>query len=870
VVLLQWKRRLLSMGRLCILLSDKTRLPLLFLGLLTVSLGGLLVASASQTILIVADRELDRYWRTTYDILVRPVGARSPIEEKYGLVEANHLSGIWGGITFEQYETIRSIPGVEVAAPIAMLGYKVGVALGNEMPFPPFPGAYALDETATIDGGSRTYTPSGFPRRHYYYFDWNPWERPPGWEETYRYLGDLTVNHPSPTVNGTFWFPIFLAGIDPLQEAALTGLDQALLEGHYLTEDESLVPRVEFVPLPAYNAPDAQINLPVLINATTYISLSHHTELRRVILPQGMVTSEELLARGGTGYLNGLPSEIVAVATLDSQEMYQKMIESISSQSIFLGGWATVSIPDVLEYREATSPTHSGCVLEVQLPEDQADQEEVYYRRLRGAEFNASYMLDIKGIFDIENLPRPADVTRVPLETYFPPVAILRYDDQGRPVEPPRELRPTLNPAGYIQPPPLLLTTLQAARALRGEAAISAIRVRVALEGCSPRQPENCPITPAAQRKIETIAIEIQRQTGLDVDIMVGSSPRRILVRVPGIGYVEEQWIQKGVNLVYRQGIRSGHWLLLSALLFAEAFFTLDLVWAEVAARRHVIALQKALGWRSRTVFAQVVRQVVTTGIGAALTGAIGAWCVSRFLNWQSPSPGVLAGLPVAVTGLCVVSSILPAWLASRVPPITGIQHGGVRYCQRAGRAISGMWAYAWSEVTRRPVRTVLTGSVSAISAALLTLLLATSVQQRGLLGGTLLGEFILVHVEPFHYALVAIGLGLMSLSVVNGLLEGIIERRREIGILKAIGWRTGTVAWLFVMEGTLLGLVGGATGAMLGSMVLLWLYRTFTLLLAGVAALSMAVPGLVGALAALYPAGVAARVSPATVMRNE
>jgi len=31
-----------------------------------------------------------------------------------------------------------------------------------------------------------------------------------------------------------------------------------------------------------------------------------------------------------------------------------------------------------------------------------------------------------------------------------------------------------------------------------------------------------------------------------------------------------------------------------------------------------------------------------------------------------------------------------------------------------------------------------------------------------------------------------------------------------------------------------------------------------------------MVTPGLVGALAALYPAGVAARVSPATVMRNE
>ena len=85
---------------------------------------------------------------------------------------------------------------------------------------------------------------------------------------------------------------------------------------------------------------------------------------------------------------------------------------------------------------------------------------------------------------------------------------------------------------------------------------------------------------------------------------MVGSS-RRILVNVPGIGYVEEQWIQKGVNLVYKQGIQTGSWLLLGTLLAAGGLFTLDLTWADVVARRRLIALQKALGWRSSTVLSQ-------------------------------------------------------------------------------------------------------------------------------------------------------------------------------------------------------------------------------------------------------------------------
>lgn len=842
---------------------------ILFLGLLTISMGGLLVASASQTTLIVADRELSSYWRTTYDILVRPAGIRSPIEEKHGLVEANHLSGIWGGITFEQYEAIKSIPGVEVAAPVAMLGYEVGVALGNRVTFPPYPGAYVFDETATVDDGNRTYTPPEFPRRHYYYFDRNP--QAPARKEAYRDLGSLTVNHPSPSVNGTFWFPIFLAGIDPPQEAALVGLDQALLEGQYLAGNESLVPRVDFTPLPDYSAPEAQINLPVLINATTYISLSHRAELKRVALPQDVVTIEDLLARGGTDYLDGLSSETVTVTVLSGQEMYQKMIESIRSASILLGGWSAASIPSALVYQEVTPlSTYSGHVFEIQIPENpEGDQAEISYRRSLKADFNASYILDVKGIFDIENLPKPADVNRVPLETYFPPIAVLRYDGNGNPVDPPRELRPTLNPAGYIQPPPLLLTTLEAARALRGEAAISAIRVRVALEGCSSQRPEECPMTPAAQRKIEAVAIEIQRQTGLDVDIMVGSSPKRVLVHVPGIGYIEEQWIQKGVNLVYKQGIQSGHWLLLIALLVTGSFFTLDLVWAGVIAYRDLIALQKALGWRTYTVLVQIVRQVVVVGAGATAVGVLGASGMSYLLGWRSLMPEMVVGLSGVMVGLCTVSSLPPAWLASRVPPIVGLERE-VRYYRKAAGTVSGRWVYAWSEIKRRPVRTVLTGIASALSAALLVLLMAATVQQRGLLAGTLLGEFILVHVEPFHYALVGVGLGLAALSTANGLLESVIERRREIGMLKAVGWRTGTVAWSFVMEGILIGMSGGLAGALLGGLAFLGLHRSLTPALAGVVVFSMAVPALVGALAALYPACVAARVSPAVVMRNE
>ena len=45
------------------------------------------------------------------------------MERREGLVRDDYLSGIFGGITMAQYHRIARLPGVQVAAPIAMIGY---------------------------------------------------------------------------------------------------------------------------------------------------------------------------------------------------------------------------------------------------------------------------------------------------------------------------------------------------------------------------------------------------------------------------------------------------------------------------------------------------------------------------------------------------------------------------------------------------------------------------------------------------------------------------------------------------------------------------------------------------------------------------
>jgi hypothetical protein len=94
-------------------------------------LAGIVIACASLGVLVSTARTqnlqvhgtLGRAFRSSYDILVRPKGSQTQMERREGLVRDNFLSGIFGGITMNQYRQIGKLPGVQVAAPIAMIGY---------------------------------------------------------------------------------------------------------------------------------------------------------------------------------------------------------------------------------------------------------------------------------------------------------------------------------------------------------------------------------------------------------------------------------------------------------------------------------------------------------------------------------------------------------------------------------------------------------------------------------------------------------------------------------------------------------------------------------------------------------------------------
>ncbi|MEE6262541.1 FtsX-like permease family protein [Plantactinospora sonchi] len=97
----------------------------LFTGMLVATTGFVVLTGATTTSQLRLSDRVERETRAAYDVLVRPKGSRTPLEEQRDLVRPNYLSGLFGGITTVQYEQVKAVPGVEVTAPVAMVGYTM-------------------------------------------------------------------------------------------------------------------------------------------------------------------------------------------------------------------------------------------------------------------------------------------------------------------------------------------------------------------------------------------------------------------------------------------------------------------------------------------------------------------------------------------------------------------------------------------------------------------------------------------------------------------------------------------------------------------------------------------------------------------------
>ncbi|MDP8205981.1 MAG: FtsX-like permease family protein [Candidatus Electryonea clarkiae] len=146
--------------------------------------------------------------------------------------------------------------------------------------------------------------------------------------------------------------------------------------------------------------------------------------------------------------------------------------------------------------------------------------------------------------------------------------------------------------------------------------------------------------------------------------------------------------------------------------------------------------------------------------------------------------------------------------------------------------------------------------------------------------------------IEPARYAngIIIMLLAVIAIStVINTVLMSVMERTRELGTMRALGYGRRQIVWLIISESFVIGIISSIFGIILGMGMALWIQRVgidFSAAMGSIdipmkpiiypeprniTALWAAVYGVViSALAAWYPARVAVRMHPAEAIRAE
>ncbi len=867
-------------------------------GLVTASVGFVLLTAASRTTQAVLSGDVGRAWYAPYQILVRPAASLSELEQRAGLIRPNFLSGLNGGITPEQLNSVRATAGVAVAAPIAVVGFtewQTAFSLAPADVADPHAElqllrvrAIASDaEAGSVypagDWQQVLYAPEGVVQteqssngavqhilvvgQHRIACDDLPDPRAPGGGASIPCFGGAPPAQQEVAPGG--WMadwpqPVVVAGIDPAAESALLALDGCVQSGRYLN-DEDQVAKVGIPPA---------ATIPILASSRSY--LAEDVMLEREWLKLEPVALED----GGSGLPDGTAAwHRAGVVTRTPGDAYRAYLERLgageslyNASSLWTAGDVTYrSVGDDHLAVEAQAPDltvfQSAVVVgpgsKAEVPPEAQDtwfRGIDAHRQLRRDELFPRWSL--VGTFDPGCLPGFDPLAGYRLETYTAPE--VRMPDGG-------VLGATRNMAGYVNTPPLVLTTLPGAAYLAdqarfedaaGAAFISAIRVKV--EGVD--QP-----SPASQAKLARIAADIETATGLQVDIVAGSSPRQIRVDLPSGSFgraaatVEEGWAVKGVAVQFVEALRLQDLVIFTIVLVAAAILIGQTAYVAVRRRRREFGVLRALGWPAWRVGAVVEVEMLALGI---VSGAISmgialplARAVGVGLTWGQ----VLGVLPLAVS-LALGAGLLPALLAGRGGPLEVI---GGKPPRTSIRAVSVLHLAVGDLLTARRSELVLGVIASGLAALLIGGVALASGAFAATLDATVLGVYLSLRVQPFHWLIGGLVSAVAILGIGQTVTLNYLERQVELAALRALGWPASAIVRYLLAQAFAIGSIGGVVAA--GGTVSLGLASGSAAglmlssgLLAFVAAIVLSMAAAVG------PTIIAFRAAPAASLRGE
>lgn len=682
-----------------------------------------------------------------------------------------------------------------------------------------------------------------------------------------------------------------LVGIDPVQEAKLVGLDQAIIDkgsSRYFDDADT------------YHMIEDKYGdfheFPIIVNQNTFIDKVEEITFERLDIAIHDENANEIMEdvkdKGGKSYLDAIEGKVVETFSYTGEEIFQTFVgnmtgidwktgEAIVSKEKEItadSSWMEVNDdatfivfkPSPLEYKEMTSPYADRWPYAYQVtpfqPSEDADGDHENKQTLREPNYFASNFTDFPhmkpnwiGFYDASNLAISKDpTTELPMETYRPASAEFVMDAEGNPINPPKQLKPTGDPYGFLTDPPGMLTTIEAAEQLLGDQPISAIRVKVA--GITDMSDESEII-------LERIAEEIENKTGLITDITLGSSPQLALTFVPGlngnedIGWLQQPWVNIGSSIsIFREAKDSFSGVVASVIAVAVVY-----VWASgivhLLARRKEFAVLLSIGWRPGQLGRLLILESTIIGLFVAFI----SWLMLSFVYISSDTTVTFSRfLWTGLFGLIIymLGTIIPIILTRTISPYEAMRTGEISSKSKRLFQAKGINRMAFNHFIGKWKRSMLSVISIALPTALLAVFLLITFRLKGILYTSLLGEYIAVEVGPAHYVAIIISLIIAILTTAEIMWQNVSERKEEISLLQALGWKRWSIRRLILIEGVFSGLFAAFIGLTIAFLMMFTLYDSFPKKEVGFILATGIIPIVIGVIGTIIPAERAVRMT--------